>query len=184
MPYDFASLKEKLQKVVDHVATDAGTLRTGKATVQLLDPVTVSAYGSKMKINEVANVTAPDPTLLVITPWDKSLMGEIEKGIQISGLNLQAIVSGDVIRVPVPPLTEERRKEMVKLLAQKLESGRVMLRTVRTDAKKELEAQKGQTGISEDDIENDIAEMETVFQEMENKISALGKDKEKELMSL
>ncbi len=179
-----ADTKAKFQKTLDHIVADVATLRTGKASAQMLDPVVVEAYGSKMKINEVANVATPDPTLLVISPWDKSLIGSIEKAIQVSGLNLQPIVAGDIIRVPVPPLTEERRRDIVKLLQQKIESGKVMLRNVRTEAKKEIEALKGEAGISEDDIAREIEDLEKVFQSFIEKIDTLSQEKEKELMSL
>lgn len=184
MPDVNGDINTKFQKTLDHVLADVATLRTGKASVQILDPVMVEAYGGKMKINEVANVAAPDPTLLVITPWDKSLMGAIEKAVQISGLNLQPIIAGDIIRIPVPPLTEERRKEMVKLLQQKIESGKVMLRNVRSEAKREIEDLKGQAGVSEDDISREVEDLEKVFQGFIDKIDALAQAKEKDLMSI
>jgi ribosome recycling factor len=184
MPDEASDVNARFQKTIEHIAADIATLRTGRASSQILDPVVVEAYGGKMKINEVANVAAPDPTLLVITPWDKSLMGAIEKAVQISGLNLQPIIAGDIIRIPVPALTEERRKEMVKLLQQKIESGKVMLRNVRSEAKREIEDLKGDAGVSEDDITREVEELEKDFQTFIDKIDAMAKDKEKDLMSI
>ena len=138
MAYSFTSVTEKLDKAIEHIRRDISTLRTGRASVQMLDPVIVEAYGSKMRINELASVQAPDPTLLVISPWDKSLLEPIAKGISTAELNLNPVVDGDIIRIAVASLTEETRKEMVKSLAKKIEAGRVMIRTIRNDAKKKL----------------------------------------------
>jgi len=184
MPDAAGDTNIRFQKTLDHILTDVATLRTGRASAQILDPVVVEAYGGRMKINELANLTVPDPTLIVINPWDKSLIGAIEKAIQSSGLNLQPIIASDLIRVPVPALTEERRKEMVKLLQQKIESGKVMLRNVRTDAKKAIESLKGEAGVSEDDITREIEELDKTCQKYIEKVEALAKDKETELMSI
>lgn len=108
--------QDQFDKVLDHVRHEMAGLRTGRATVQMLDDVVVEAYGSTMKINEVASLSAPDASLLVVSPWDKSLIADIEKGIQVANLNLNPVVDGEVIKVPVPPLTQERRQEMVKML--------------------------------------------------------------------
>ena len=109
-----------LTKAFEHVQQEVRTLRTGRASADILDPVRVEAYGSSMRLVEVASVTAPDATLLVVSPWDKSLVGAVEKAIASAGLNLNPVVEGQIIRIAVPPLTQERRQEMVKLLHQKL----------------------------------------------------------------
>jgi ribosome recycling factor len=183
MAYNFTSFIDKGNKTLDHLRQDIGALRTGRASAQLLDIVTVEAYGSRMKINEVANVSVPDPSLIVVTPWDKSLLGDIEKAISISGLNLPPVVDSNLIRISVPPLTEERRKEMVKLLHQKIESGRVMMRNVRADAKKEIDKMK-EEGVSEDEVARDLQELEKKVKEFMDKIDKLAQDKEKELMTV
>lgn len=184
MPYSFTTVTDKLDKALEHVRRDIATLRTGRATTQMLDPVMVEAYGARMKINEVASVQAPDPTLLVVSPWDKSLLEAVEKGIASADLNLNPVVDGDVIRIAISPLTEEKRKEMVKSLAKKIEAGRVMLRTIRTDAKKEIEAQDGTDGISEDDIAQDVDSLETVIKEYNAKLDDIYASKEKDLMTV
>ncbi|MGD9129540.1 MAG: ribosome recycling factor [Candidatus Woesebacteria bacterium] len=184
MPYDQTLLGQKAEKVLTHVKKDIASLRTGKASVQLLDPVVVEVYGSKMKIPELANVSIPDANLLVITPWDKNIIADLEKAINSSDLNLNPVVDGDKIRIVVPQLTEERRKEMVKTLQQKIENAKTMLRSVRTEIKKQIEDQKGGTGISEDDIERDLEDMEKSFKEYMEQLEEIAKKKEKELLTI
>lgn len=171
-------------KALDFVTKEVSQLRTGRASAQLLDGVVVDAYGSKMKIQELANVSVPDTNLLVVSPWDKTLLSDIEKAIIAAQINLNPIVDGEIIRIPVPALTQERRQEMVKLLQQKLESGRVMMRTIRSDVKKEIEAQKGEAGVSEDDIKQELEVLQEKTAEFIEKIDALGKAKEQELLSI
>ncbi len=184
MAYDFSFFTQKADKTLQHIQQDIGTLRTGRASVQMMDPVSVEAYGTHMKVNEVANISAPDPGMLVISPWDKSLLGTIEKAISISGLNIHPVVDGDIIRIVVPPLTEERRKEMVKLLHQKIESGRVMMRNVRAEIKKEIDGQKDTAGVSEDTMKLDLQELEKQNKHYMDLIDQLAQDKEKELMTV
>ena len=184
MSISSSTYQSRFDAAVDHFRSELQTVRTGRASSQMLDSVSVEAYGGKMKISEVASVTVPDPTLIVISPWDKSLIGAIEKGIQVAGLNLSPIVDGQVIRLPVPPLTQERRQEMVKILQQKAESARVMVRTVRTEVKKEIEKQEGEPGISEDDIKADLKELDDVTKQTIELIDELSSGKEKDLMTL
>jgi ribosome recycling factor len=184
MAYDFQQFTQKADKTLQHIREDISSLRTGRATTQLLDPVQVEAYGTMMKVHELANLSTPDPSLLVVAPWDKSILGNIEKAIMSSGLNLQPVVDGAIIRIAVPPLTEERRKEMVKLLSQKIQNGHVMLRNVRTDIKKEVEKLVDEAGVSEDDIKADLAELDKLVKEYTAKIDQMSADKEKELMTV
>ena len=174
----------RFDTVTEHYAQDLSLIRTGRASAQMLDSVSVEAYGGKMRVAEVASVTVPDPTLIVISPWDKSLLSAIEKGIQVAGLNLNPIVDGQVIRLPVPSLTTERRQELVKLLQQKAESARVMVRTVRTEVKKEIEKQKGEPGVSEDHIEAELKELEDITKAMIEQVDAMTARKETELMTI
>lgn len=184
MANDTTEVETKFDKAVHHVQQDIATLRTGKAAPQLLDPVVVEAYGTKMKVHELANVSAPDPNLLMVSPWDKSLLSTIEKAIASASLNLNPVVDGDSIRIVVPSLTEERRKEMVKILHQKIEGGRVMLRTIRTDAKKDIENREGEAGVSEDDIKLQLEELEKVFKEYIEKLEEIARQKETDLMKV
>lgn len=184
MPFNFTDLKQKLDKTIDHVSRDISSLRTGKATVQILDPVMVEAYGAKMRIAELATVQAPDATLLTISPWDKSILANIERAIAASELNLNPVVDGDIIRIKIAPLTEEKRKEMVRVLQKKIESGKVMLRSVRTDGKKDIENQKGSGGVSEDDIKSDLEQLDEILKEYMNKLEAISAKKEKDLLTI
>jgi ribosome recycling factor len=184
MAYQFSDFTQKLDKAIEHITQDLQSLRTGKASPQLLDPVQVEAYGTRMKVNELANVSAPDATLLVISPWDKSILHAIERAVSAAQLNLNPVVDGEIIRIVVPPLTEERRKEMVKTLYQKIEAGKKMLRTVRQDARKEVEAQKGTGGVSEDDIEADLTQLEDIFKKSMDTLDQLAQKKEADLMAV
>lgn len=184
MFFDFSEFKEQANKVLEHFTQDIGTLRTGRASVQLLDPVQVEAYGARMKIAEVASISAPESNLLIVSPWDKSLLGSIEKGINEANLNLSPVVDGQIIRIVIPTLTQERREQMVKLLHQKIEGTRAMLRSVRSDTKRDIEKRKGQPGISEDLIESDLESLEEKFKVVEEQLDSLSKRKETELMSI
>jgi len=184
MPYQFSLFTQRADKTMDFIRNDFSSLRTGRASVQLLDTVGVDAYGARMKVSELANISAPDPGMLIVAPWDKSLLGAIEKGIATAGINLHPVVDGTIIRVVVPALTEERRKDMVKLLYQKIETGRVMLRNVRAEVKKEIEHQKEEGNVSEDVIETERETLEKKVKEYMDKIQQLQTDKEKELMTV
>lgn len=176
------TFQQQVDKAYEHVAQDIRSLRTGRASADLLDPVRVDAYGAQMKLIEVASVTAPDATLLVVSPWDKSLVSAVEKAIASAGLNLNPVVEGQIIRIAVPPLTQERRQEMVKSLHQKIESGRVTIRTIRSETKQTIEEEKGTAGVSEDDIALDLAELEKSVKAALTKLDELQEQKERELL--
>src|SRR5947208_14545801 len=126
--------KQLMGRAVEAVKREFATVRTGKATTSLLDLVKVEAYGSEMPLNQVANVAAPEPKLLTIQPWDKSLLKAVEKAILTSDLGLTPSNDGNLIRIPLPPLTEERRRELVKVVHKFAEEGRVAVRHARTEA--------------------------------------------------
>lgn len=182
--FDFSDFSSRGQKILDHITHDIAGLRTGRASGAMLDPVMVDAYGTKMKVQELANVTVPDPTLIVISPWDKSIIEAIAKAISSAGLNLNPIVDGDIIRIAIPPLTEETRKEMVKLLGQKIEAGKVMARNLRGDVRKDIEAMEDMDGVSEDDIKAWFAELDKKAKEIERRIEEMKEHKEAELMKM
>lgn len=184
MAFNFTQTNQKMDKAIEHVKRDIASLRTGKASAQLLDPVVVEAYGSKMKVAELATVQAPDASLIVVSPWDKSVLANIEKAIATAELNLNPVVDGDIIRIAIAPLTEEKRKEMVKVLHKKIESGKVMIRTLRTDTKKEIEGLEGTDGVSEDDIKADLEQLEEIVKEYIEKLDALAASKEKDLLTI
>ena len=179
------SLKDKLEKVLDVVKDDMATVRTGRAKPDMVGGLMVSAYGGqKMRLLELANITAPDNSLIVIEPWDRTVIPDIEKAIIDSDMQLSPAVSGELIRVPVPALTEDRRKDFVKLLAQKLESGRVMLRQARQDVKEKIDALEGEPGVSEDDVKRLLERLQEVFEDYGEKLEEMGEKKEAEIMEI
>lgn len=184
MPIYKNSYQDQFVKIMDHAQTELATLRSSRASAQLLDGVQVEAYGARMSIQEVASVSAPDAQLLVVKPWDKSLLQAIEKAIQNAQLNLNPIVDGDIIRIVVPALTAERRREMVKILKTKIEDVRVMLRNKRGEIKKDIEDQEGEQGVSEDDIKAEVAELDGVLKDHMGQLDALAQKKEQDLLSL
>lgn len=179
-----ANLKNRLEQAVEVVKKDLSSVRTGRAKPSLVEDVKVEAYGTLMTIKELATISAPDTSLIVISPWDKGMVSAISAGIQKSGLNIQPIVDGDTVKISIPALTQERREELVKLVHQKLEAAKVMVRQIRTEIKEEIEAQEGEAGISEDSIKMWLTSMQKAIDEYMMRIDQLGKDKEQELMTL
>lgn len=176
-------LRANLDKVIEVVGGDMATIRTGRAKPDLVSGIEILAYGQRMKLFELASVTAPDPSTIMIAPWDKSVLKDIEKGILLSELSLTPNVSSDIIRINIPPLTQERRTDFVKLLHQKVESGRVMARQVRQEIKEEIDRLKDAAGVSEDDIDRLLEQLQKVLDEYMLKIEMMGKKKEEEIMS-
>ncbi|MFH1244402.1 MAG: ribosome recycling factor [bacterium] len=177
-------LKLRLEATLEVVRKDLGSVRTGRAKPSLVEDVKVEAYGVVMTIKELATISAPDTSLILIAPWDKGLVAAISTGIQKAGLNIQPIVDGDTVKISIPSLTQERREELVKLVHQKIEAGRVMVRGVRTEIKEEIEAQEGEAGISEDSIKMWLSTMQKTIEEYMTKLDAIAQEKEKELMAL
>jgi ribosome recycling factor len=176
--------EKNLKDVLGLVVDDLKAVKTGRAKPSLVEDIKVQAYNSIMTLKELASISAPDVYSIVINPWDKSILKDIEKALGASGLNLNAVCEGDVLRVKIPPLTEETRKDLVKLVYQKLESGRRMIRQVRNDAKSQIEASKGEAGVSEDDIKNQVDKLQELVDKYQEQLEALGKAKEEELMTV
>jgi ribosome recycling factor len=147
-----ADTKQKMAKAVESVKHEFTKIRTGKATVSLLDGVRVDAYGNLVPLRQVANISVPEARLLVVQPWDKKMLGAIEKSIQAADLGLNPSNDGHLIRVPIPPLTEERRKELVRYVHKLAEEGRVAVRNVRRDVNEILKQKHKDGQISEDDF--------------------------------
>ncbi len=176
--------ESQLKEVVSLVADDLKGVKTGRAKPSLVEDVRVVAYNSNMSLKELASITAPDPHSLVISPWDKSVLKDIEKALSISELNINPVNEGDIIRVKIPPLTEETRKDLVKLVFQKIESGKKMIRQVRNDAKSGIEAKEGEPGVSEDDVKQKTEELQELVDNYHKQLDELGKIKEEELMTI
>lgn len=173
-----------MEKAVEAMRREFTSVRTGKATPALLDTVRVDAYGSKMPINQVGTVSAPEPRLLIVQPWDKGLLKAIETGITNADLGLNPSNDGNIIRVPIPQLTEERRKDMVKLLHKLAEEGRVAIRHARQEANKELKKKQGDHELSEDDAHRQMEQVQKLTDEYIAKIDQLLKAKEQEVMEV
>ncbi|MGH8743465.1 MAG: ribosome recycling factor [Burkholderiales bacterium] len=144
------SAEQKMQKTLETLKTDLAKVRTGRAHTGILDHITVDYYGSQMPIHQVANVSLLDPRTLSVHPWEKKMVSVIEKAIRESDLGLNPATAGEVIRVPMPPLTEERRRELIKVVKQEAENARVAVRNIRRDANNTLKELLKQKTVSED----------------------------------
>jgi ribosome recycling factor len=169
---------------LDAIRREFATVRTGKATPALLDTVRVDAYGSKLPLNQVATVNTPEHTLIVVQPYDRSLIGEIERAILTADLGLNPANDGNVIRVPIPPLNEERRKEYVKVLHKMAEEGRVSIRHARRVVREEIHALVKEHEIGEDEGRRREDSLEKLTQEYTDKIDELLEKKEEEVMAI
>jgi ribosome recycling factor len=174
----------KMAKSVEAFAHELSSIRTGRASVALLDSIEVDAYGSKMKLNQLSNVAAPEPRLLLITPWDKSQVGAIEKAILASPLNLTPSNDGHVIRIPIPQLTEERRKDLAKLVGKLAEEARVAIRNVRRSVIDEVKKRQKDGDIPEDDAHKLTDQVQKITDEHIEKVDELLKAKEAEIMEV
>lgn len=163
---------------------DMATIRTGRAKPDLVSGIEVLAYGQRMKLFELASVSAPDASTILISPWDKGVLKDIEKAIILSELQLTPNVTGEVIRINIPALTSERRNDFVKLLHQKIESGRVMARQVRQEIKEEIDGLKKTGGVSEDEIDRLLEQLQKILDEYMVKIDSRGKKKEEEILAI
>ncbi|MFQ5679666.1 MAG: ribosome recycling factor [Gemmatimonadota bacterium] len=173
-----------MDRTVEAMRREFNTVRTGKATPTLLDTVRVQAYGSTMALNQVANVGAPEPQLLVVQPYDPNVAGEIAKAIQTADLGLNPSVDGGVIRVPIPPLTEERRREYVKVLHKMAEEGRIAIRHVRQETKNRFHQMERNGEISEDLYHRWLDELQKLTDGHIAEIDALLERKEAEVMEV
>ena len=173
-----------MEAALDALRREFATVRTGKATPALLDTVRVDAYGSKMPINQVATVNTPEPSLLVVQPFDKTLLADIERAIMVADLGLNPANDGNIIRIPVPPLNEERRKEYVKLLHKMAEEGRVSLRHARRIVREEIHGLVKEHELGEDEGRRREDALEKLTHEYGDKIDELMKHKEEEVMAI
>lgn len=177
-----ASAERKMQKGVENLKHELSTLRTGRAAPSLLDRVTVDYYGVPTQVNALANVSAPEPRLLVVAPWDKNTIGLIEKAILKSDLGLNPTNDGKVIRLSIPQLTEERRRDMTKIVKKRTEEGRVALRNVRRDAQDDLKKSEKDKIMSEDDLKRASEKLQKLTDSYIALADEVGVHKEKEIM--
>lgn len=174
----------RMDKAIENLRSGYVKLRTGKATPALLDSITVNYYGSQMPIKQVANISAPEPRLLVIQPWEKSMLGEIEKAILKSDLGFNPTNDGIVCRIPIPQLTEERRRDLVKIAKKEAEEGKIAIRNVRRETNEKLKKAEKNRDISEDIMHTTIEEIQKMTDDCVKKIDEILEVKEKEIMGI
>jgi ribosome recycling factor len=180
----FTQLKTRMDKAVEAFRKELTSQRTGRANVHMLDSIHVDAYGSPTPLNQIGNISAPEPQLITIQPWDVSLIGAIEKAIRSSDLGFNPQNDGKVVRVPVPALTEERRKEMVKHLNKVLEEHRTAIRNIRRDGNEAIKKAMKDKKISEDEERGSLEQMQKVTDDEIKKMDEMFKVKEKEVMQV
>jgi ribosome recycling factor len=176
--------RQRMDSALEALRREFASVRTGKASPALLDSIRVEAYGSKVPLNQVGTVAAPEPRLLTITPWDKSLLKEIDRGLRESDLGLNPSNDGSIIRVPIPALTEERRREFVKHLHKMAEEARVAVRQARKDANDDVKTRQKKEGLSEDDIRREQDKVQKLTDQYIGKVEEILKGKEAEVMEV
>ena len=179
-----ASNEERMKKSTANLKEGFASLRTGRASASLFDKIRIDAYGDKSPLNQVANISIPEARLIVIQPWDKALITEIEKAIRSSELSLNPSNDGKVIRISIPPLTEERRKELVKHAKNQAEQSRVAIRNIRRDGNEELKKMLKDTKITEDDETKGADELQKLTDAYIGQINKVLEEKEKEIMEV
>jgi ribosome recycling factor len=181
---DFADLKRRMDGAINTFRNDVNGLRTGRASASVLDPVTVEAYGSRMPLNQVANITVPESRMLSVSVWDKQMVGAVDRAIRESNLGLNPIVDGQNLRIPLPELNEERRRELVKVAHNYAENTRVAIRHVRRDGMDFLKKAEKDGDISQDDGRSQSDRVQKMTDEMISEVDRLLADKEKEIMQV
>ena len=176
--------RDKMHKAIDHLRSEMSNVRTGRASSALLEPLIVDYYGTPTVLRQLAGFSVPDAMLLVITPYDKSSLGAIEKAIQSSDLGINPSNDGTVIRLAFPPLTEERRKELVKVVRHKAEEGKVAVRNLRRAGRHELESLQKDGDLSTDELERVEKDLEKITHEQVTAIDQLLGQKERELLQV
>jgi len=180
----YSETKDRMSKTVESVGRELSTVRTGKATPNLLSSVKVEAYGSVMPLNQVATVSAPEARLLVVQAFDKTTVGDIVKGIQKADLGLNPSVDGQLIRISVPTLNEERRKELVKQCKKIAEDGRIAVRNIRRDANEQIKKAQKAKDLSEDQEKDGLDEVQNMTDDIIKRVDEAITKKEKEIMEV
>ena len=177
-------MKDKMDKTIVHYKEELKSIRTGRASIAMFDNVTVDYYGTPTPLNGVATLSAPEPRLITIAPWDASLIGAIEKAIQNSNMGFNPSNDGKIIRIPIPQLTEERRKEIVKMVKKMAEDNKVAVRNLRRDGNDRIKKLEKDKEISEDDSKKYVDQIQTITDEFIKKVDEVTAAKEKEVMEI
>jgi ribosome recycling factor len=184
MSFDLNEVKRKMDGAVEALKKEFSGLRTGRASTGMLDPVVVESYGSMLPLNQVANINAPEPRLLTVTVWDRGQVSAVEKALRDSGLGLNPQTEGATIRIPIPPMTEERRKDMTKVAAKYAEASRVAVRNIRRDGMETVKKLEKDKKISEDDLARFEKDIQKATDDTIVKVDAALAHKEKEIMEV
>jgi ribosome recycling factor len=181
---DLPKYRDRMDKAVDALREEFSSLRTGRASASLLDQVTVEAYGSTMPLNQCGSVSVPEPRSITVSVWDKGLVVSVEKAIRNAGLGFNPVVEGQNLRIPVPPLTEERRKDLVKVAGKYTEQQKVAIRNVRRDANDQIKAAQKDAVITEDDLKRMEKEIQEFTDAAIKRADEALKTKEQEIMQV
>ncbi|MFA5126458.1 MAG: ribosome recycling factor [Patescibacteria group bacterium] len=176
--------KEQYEKTLEFLKSDLGSLRTGRVAPSVVEKIKVESYGTVSELLQLAAIHTPEPQTIAIKPWDKNIVKDIERAIQSSDLNVNPVVDGDLIRLNFPPLTEERRKDLVKILHKKLEDSRVTLRSQREKNREDIIALEKAKEISEDEKFQALKDLDVMTKEYNDKIKVIGDQKEQEIMKV
>jgi ribosome recycling factor len=177
-------LKTRMDKAVDDFRANLASTRTGRASVHMLDQIKVPYYGSEMPLNQVAQVTAPDANMILIQPWDPSILGDIEKALRTSDLGFNPQNDGKIVRIPIPAMTEERRKEVVKYLNKTLEDHRTAVRNIRRDGNELIKKAAKDKKISEDEEKRSLEEMQKLTDDEIRKMEEMCRNKERDVLQI
>lgn len=183
MAYDFSDFKARAQAVEQWLQKEFSAIRTGRATITLLDSVFVEAYGTKTPLNQMSSLSVEDPRTIRVTPWDKSIVGAIERAITLADLGVSTVTDSDGVRVKFPELTSENRQHLAKLAGKKLEEAKVSLRGERADTIKDIEAQQKAGTLSEDDARRHKEELQKMVDATQKALDGLADAKEKEILT-
>jgi ribosome recycling factor len=181
---EVAQIRKRMEKAIDDIRKELASIRTGRASISILDNIQVDYYGTPTPINQVAQLGTPDPTLVTVQPYDVSLVGPIEKSIRASDLGLNPSNDGRLIRIPIPPLTEERRKQLAKHVHKVLEEHRTAVRNIRRDGNEHLKKMLKDKTISEDDEKHALAEIQKLTDDYIHKLEEVAKKKEQEILTV
>jgi len=181
---EIAQIRKRMEKAIDDIRKELASIRTGRASISILDNIHVDYYGVPTPINQVAQLATPDPTLVTVQPYDVSLVGLIEKSIRASDLGLNPSNDGRLIRIPIPALTEERRKQLAKHVHKVLEEHRTAVRNIRRDGNEHLKKMLKDKAISEDDEKNGLAEVQKLTDDYIHKLEEVAKKKEQEILTV
>ncbi len=177
-------IKQRMDKALISFQGDLNSIRVGRASLNMLDPISVDVYGSKMPINQVGNISTPEPRLLIVSVWDASNVQQVEKAIRESNLGFNPMTEGNLIRIPIPSLSEDRRKELVKVASQYAENSRISIRNIRRDLIEEVRKKEKNSEISKDDKHKNEEVIQKITDDYINNIDKILENKEKEILEI